>query len=40
MRLANEGERKGDHRVAAPTWALRMEFDGAPIPSDASIRDF
>ena len=39
-RLTNEGERRGDHRAIASTWALRMELDEAPFLSDASIRDF
>ena len=39
-RSANEGEKRGDHRAAAPTWAPRMELDGTALPSDASIRGF
>ena len=40
MRLANEGEKRGDHRVVGPAWAPRMKLDGASLLSDASIRDF
>ena len=39
-RLANEAERRGDQRAAAPTWALRMKLDEDSLLSDASIRDF
>ena len=40
MRLSSEGERRGDQHVATPAWALSLELDGAPLPSDASIKDF
>ena len=39
-RSANEGEKRGDHRAAAPAWAPHMELDGTALPSDASIQDF
>ena len=39
-RPATEVERKGDHRSTAPVWAPCMELDGAPLFSDAFIRDF
>ena len=40
MSFVAEGEGRVDHRTAAPVWAPCMELDGAPLPSDASIRDF
>ena len=39
-RSANEGEKRGDHRAAAPICAPCMELDGTALPSDTSIRDF
>ena len=39
-RSTTEVKWRDDHRSAAPTWAPRMELDGAPLLSEASIRDF
>jgi len=39
-RFTAKGEGRVDHRTAAPIWAPCMELDGAPLLSDASIRDF
>ena len=39
MRSATEGERRADHQVATPVWALQMELNGAPLLDDASIRN-
>ena len=30
----------GDQQMEVPAWTLSIVLDGAPLPSDASIRDF
>ena len=40
MRSAHEAERRCEHQVATPAWAPPLELDGAPLSSDASIRNF
>lgn len=35
--LANK---RGESSVATPTWTPAMILDGAPLPADASIRNF
>ena len=39
-RSAHEAKRKGEQQVTTSAWAPPLELDGAPLPSDASIRDF
>ena len=39
-RSAHKGERRGEHHIAAPAWALPLELDGALLSIDASIWDF
>ena len=39
-RSSSKGERRGDQQVATLAWASSLVLDGAPLPSDASIRDF
>lgn len=33
-------EMVSDRRAKIPTWNLKLELDGAPLPMDSSIRDF
>ena len=39
-RLAHEANRRGEHQVTALAWPLPIKLNGAPLTSDASIRDF
>ena len=39
-RSTHEGERRGEHHIAAPARALLLELDGALLSIDASIWDF
>ena len=39
-RSTTEVKQRDDHRSAAPAWAPRMELDGAPLLSEASIQNF
>ena len=39
-RLAHEANRRGEHQVTALAWPPLIELNGAPLTSDASIRDF
>ena len=33
-------DRRGDHQIEVPAWTPSIVLDGAPLPNDASIRDF
>jgi len=33
-------DRRGVHQIEVPTWTPSMVLDGAPLPRDASIKDF
>ena len=39
-RSSSEGERRGDHQAVILAWVPSLVLKGAPLPSDASIRDF
>lgn len=42
-RFSSEGavtKRRDDHQVEVPAWTPSLVLDGAPLPSDAFVKDF